>query len=173
MAAYWISPSNQIIDVPTNHIDIVIKNPETFGLTLADIQSVYESHGEEIGTEGKAREEIILDLVKKGWIRIRQYRNQGWSVNVNRLTKKIKDNLFDWVTKVTGDGIFGYRERDLYAPVNILTVFDDVMKKYTTKDILSSALYESNQKFDSDNKLVHMVLRENKMKNWLDFIMEP
>lgn len=90
MAAYWISPKNEVINVPTVHIDTVITNPETFGLTKEGIQKIYDSYGEPLGSEGKAREEIILDLVRKGWIRIRQYRNQGWSVNVGKLSKKLK-----------------------------------------------------------------------------------
>jgi hypothetical protein len=172
MPAYWISPKNEIIDVPTNHIDVVIKNPETFGLTKEEIQKSYDAYGEQLGVEGKAREDIILDLIRKGWIRIRQYRNQGWSVNVAKMTKKVKDNLFDWVSNLTSNGIFGYKERDMYMPVNILITLDDVMKKVTIKDILSSVLYESLESFNVDNKLNFVVLKENKVKNWVDFILE-
>ena len=89
--AYWVSPQGKIFDVGTNHIDAVIKNPKAFGLTSEKIQAAYDKHGEELGREGKAREEIILDLVKKGWVRIRRYRNEGYSVNIGRLSKKMKD----------------------------------------------------------------------------------
>lgn len=172
MAAYWISPKNEVINVPTVHIDTVITNPETFGLTKEGIQKIYDSYGEPLGSEGKAREEIILDLVRKGWIRIRQYRNQGWSVNVGKLSKKVKDNLFDWATKITSVGLFGSKERDLYSPVNIFVVLDDIMKKVTMKEVLSSVLYEGLEKFESSNGIKLMVLRENKMKNWVDFVRE-
>jgi len=89
--AYWISPSGKVIDVGTNHIDVVIKNPQVFGLTPEKIKDAYEKHGEAMGSEGQAREELIIWLVKKGWVRVRRYRNDGYSVNIGRMSKKIKD----------------------------------------------------------------------------------
>jgi len=172
MAAYWISPKNEIVNVPTNHIDVVISNPETFGMTKDEIEVVYTKHGEPVGMEGEAREEIIRDLVKKNWIRVRQYRNQGWSVNINRLSKKVKDNIFDLFNRLTTTGVLGYKEKDPYASVNILSFDDDQMKKVTIKDVLGSVLYEGLEIFESSNGLVMMVLKENKMKNWLDLLRE-
>lgn len=69
-------------------------------------------------------------------------------------------------------GLFGSKERDLYSPVNIFVVLDDIMKKVTMKEVLSSVLYEGLEKFDSSNGIKLMVLRENKMKNWVDFVRE-
>ncbi len=64
--AYWISPKGEIIPVsgPSGscHIQAVINNPQTFGLDLDYIKDVYDKHNEELGSEGKAREEIILGL---------------------------------------------------------------------------------------------------------------
>jgi len=49
MSAYWISPKNEVINVPTVHIDSVISNPETFDLTKEEIKNVYDSYGEPMG----------------------------------------------------------------------------------------------------------------------------
>ena len=174
MSAYWISPQGEIIVIKgtsgSTHIDSVINNPETFGLTKSKIQDVYDMYGEKLGTEGKAREQIIRDLVDKGWIRVRKYRQQ-WSININRITKKIKDYIFDFAAKITSDeGLFGEKEKDLYMPVKVLSFHNDQMDSYTFKDLLSGAMYESLEKFDDDNILTEVVLNKNKMKNWVDFL---
>lgn len=172
MAAYWISPKGEIINVAQNHIATVIENPETFGLTFEGIKEVYDSYGEPIGLEGKAREEIMLNLIREGWTRIRRYANKFWSINVPRLTKKVKDNIFDWANRITDNGLFGYKEKDIFMPVKLDTSLGEVVKDMTMKDILSSALYESSEKFEESNGLKLMVLKENKMKNWVDFLLE-
>ena len=172
MAAYWISPKGEIINVAQNHIATVIENPETFDLTFEKIKEVYDSYGEPIGLEGKAREEIMLELIRNGWIRIRRYANKFWSINTPRLSKKVKDNIFDWASRITENGIFGYKEKDIFMPVKIDTSLGEVVKDMTVKDILSSALYESYEKFEEINELKLMVLKENKMKNWVDFLLE-
>lgn len=172
MSAYWISPKGEIIEVKHTHINTVIANPETFGLTREQIESKYKAFGETMGVEGEAREEIMKDLITSGWIRIRRYPNKFWSVNVPKLSKKIKDYLFDWADKLTDSGLFGYKEKDLYMPVKLDSIKGEVFKELTMKSILSSALYESNQKFEVENELKLMVLKENKMKNWVDFVLE-
>jgi hypothetical protein len=70
-AAYWISPKGEIIYVKTNHIAEVIENPEKFGFTIEFIEYVYKHYNEKIGTEGKAREQLMIALFNQGWIRIR------------------------------------------------------------------------------------------------------
>lgn len=152
--AYWISPRGEVLSVHTNHIDIVIKNPDKFGYTAEKIQALYDKYGEEMGVEGKAREEIILDLVRKGWIRIRRYRNDGYSVNIGKMTKKIKDIMFDWANKLLNTGINGMKERDKYMPVKILGFVDHTSKTLTIQDIANDVLFESNESFDMKNSII-------------------
>jgi hypothetical protein len=169
--AYWIDPRGNVIPVDTNHIDVVIRNPETFGLTKEDIEAKYAEYGERMGDEGKAREDIIIDLVKRGWIRIRRYRNRGWSVNVQRMSKKIKDFLFDWSVKITSpEGLFGLKERDMYMPVNIISFLDNIQKSHTLKEIMGSALYEKKECFDKTNVLTEKQLKSNIMVDWKKLI---
>lgn len=166
-AAYWISPQNEIIPLNgqagANHIAVVFNNPEMFGLTEDYLKEVYEKHGEPLRSEGKAREEIILDLVKKGWVRIRRYRNQHWSFTVARETKKIKDYIFDWAVKITDpSGLFGEREKDLYMPVKVYSALLNKINSYTVKEIMSGAMYESNEQFDEENLLVEKDLSKSR-----------
>ncbi len=85
--AYFIHPhGGQVIYVPHSHIALVISNPEKFWLNLDYIKKIYEKHGEKIGLEGRARREILLGLIDKGFIRIRKYKNH-WKVNIKNLYK--------------------------------------------------------------------------------------
>ena len=82
--AYWIHDrKKKVYGVDRVHIRDMIDNPERFGLTRGDIEAIYEKHGERLGLEGQAREELILDAVNNGWIRARHYtKNDMWSFTV-------------------------------------------------------------------------------------------
>jgi hypothetical protein len=83
--AYFIHPcGGQVIYVPHSHISLVISNPEKFNLNFDYIKTIYEKYGEKIGLEGRARREILLHLIDRGFIRIRKYKNH-WKVNVKDL----------------------------------------------------------------------------------------
>lgn len=97
--AYWISPKNKTYNVPTKHIVFVVQNFELFGLTRETYNEYYDKYGERYGFEGKAREELFIDLFKKGWIRIREWADRGWSVELWEFDKWEKDCIFDWAAK--------------------------------------------------------------------------
>jgi hypothetical protein len=61
-----------------------LDNPELFGYTKDYLVSIYKSFHEPIGHEGKAREKIFVELIEKGFIRIRQTKN-NYTVQVNKL----------------------------------------------------------------------------------------
>jgi hypothetical protein len=83
--AYFIHPcEGQVIYVPHSHISLVISNPEKFDLNFDYIKTIYEKYGEKIGLEGRARREILLNLIDQGFIRIRKY-NSHWKVNIKDL----------------------------------------------------------------------------------------
>lgn len=37
-----------------------------FGTTIEKIREIYKNHGEPVGHEGKAREEIMISILKRG-----------------------------------------------------------------------------------------------------------
>lgn len=155
--AMWISPRGEILAKQnTNHIAMVIENPQKFGLTKEYVEEKYKEYGEPLGVEGKAREEIIRELVKNGWIRIRRYTNKFWSITINKLTKKVKDYLFDWAQK-TLTGIAGFKEADKYMPVNIVALGgSSVPRNITIQGVANDVLFESNEKFDFGNILTEV-----------------
>ena len=152
--AYWISRFGELIEVGTTHVDVIIKNPKKFGYTEDKIEQLYAKHGEIVGQEGKAREEIVVDLISKGWVRVRRYKNQGYSVNINKMNKKMKDVLFDWASKLLGSGIKGVKEQDKYIPVNIQGLSDHYNRSVTIQDIANDILFEGNETFDTENSII-------------------
>ena len=125
--AFFISPKGQVVDCKINHITTIVANPKKFGLTKEYLQVVYDKHGEKMTIEGKARHEIILRLIKQGWIRIRRYKN-FWSINVDKLTGKVKAELQMWAHDLI-QGKLGTKEQDVYMDVRI----DDGMRVSTSK----------------------------------------
>lgn len=152
--AYWISPKGEVVPVKSTHIDVIIDNPTKFGLTSSEIQSLYDKYGEVLGQEGKAREDIIIQVVKSGWIRVRRYRNDGYSINIARLTKKVKDILFDWTYKLTTTGVLGIKEKDRFMSLNILGFLDNTSKTLTLSDIQKGLLYEGSESYDELNQTI-------------------
>jgi hypothetical protein len=101
--AYWISPYNQVMAVNNFHINHIFDNPEKYDMTRQELEDVYSKYDEKIPGEGKAREEIIKSLLKRGWIRIRKYRiksGEYWSITIDRLTNRINDSITDWCNQM-------------------------------------------------------------------------
>jgi hypothetical protein len=163
--AYWISPRGEVLEVGTNHIAVVIKNPKSFGLTTEKIKEVYDRHGEPMGMEGNAREEIILNLLNKGFIRIRRYKN-AYSLNIGKMSKKVKDILQSWAYKLINKGINGMKEKDVYMPINIQGFNDHFNKSLTIKEVAEDALFEGTESFDPENTVIIVESAE-------DFTYEP
>lgn len=90
--AYWLHNSGDLVPVETIHIAEVIKNPLRFGYPREQIEVIYSELNEPLGHEGKAREQIMIDLIKNhGWIRVRFKPGKDlWVVELSRLTDGIK-----------------------------------------------------------------------------------
>lgn len=114
MSAYWITPENKIIPVITSHIDEVFNNPLIFGLSYEYLISVYQKYEEVLRTEGQARQEIIGELVKRGFIRIRRYKKIGqeyWSVNVKEINEASMETIRQFFRLID--------EKDIEIPIVI------------------------------------------------------
>jgi len=88
--AFWISPEGEFIGTHGSHTSTVMETPESFGLTAAEAQRLFQN-GEE-----KA---VITHLLEQGWIR---GRNQFSSlfISVQTLTPAIKDFLVRYLVSV-------------------------------------------------------------------------
>lgn len=92
--AYFISPSGEILSVPRHHIVRIYDNPELFGTTRKRLDTLYEQFDESPPCEGQARNEIVLKVLKKGWVRVRYYsESDTFNCQVYKLTEKVKKNV--------------------------------------------------------------------------------
>lgn len=143
--AYWIDRNGKAIKLTeSTHILQIMKNPHKFGLTKAYIESVYKKHDEPIGGEGDAREEIIITVIKKGFIRIRLYK-QWWSVTVNKVSRYTKGILSKWAEVEQRNKLTGQ-----HFPVKISSVDNDkVINVAEIKDVWFG-VYEDEIQLDKD-----------------------
>jgi len=119
--AFFISPEGELINVSnTSHIRVVINNPERFGLVIEQIRDTYSKYNEKMGIEGKARAEIIMDIIEKGWIHIRKTIRTCWFVNAWEMNATTTNILSKWANDIL-KGTMGVRELDRNESVKIFT----------------------------------------------------
>ncbi len=136
--AYWITDKGKLIKPDSRHIITVVKNPTKFGETDKTIQNTFDKHGEPVNTnmEGKAREEVLLRVIRRGNIRIRvngTRNSQHWSIQLQKLTPKIEDILWFWANTVIKNGV----AKDKYADVVIHELGKGDKMTRTSLDILA------------------------------------
>jgi hypothetical protein len=137
--AFFMSPEGVLFQVEGgNHISTVIRNPSKFGVTTEQVEQVYDFFGEKLGVEGVARKQILTQLIRRGWIRLRRYPNKYWSVNVPALTDAMVDLLQDWAAKFLS-GFSCFQEPDPHMPVVITFPFGKP-DRFSMKEISKGAL---------------------------------
>lgn len=128
--AFWINQRGKILDIGLGtHIEQIVKSPKSFGLTDRYVRDVYAKFDEPVNLEGKAREQIMLEVIKDGFVRIRLVKNRFWLVNADKYDRKLKKALSVWagVAKdVKGAGKF--------MPVKIVTS-NEVVNTYDVNDL--------------------------------------
>lgn len=123
--AVWVSPENEVYWVPESHVAWACDHPERCGMTEDALRAVYARFGEPWREDGTAaREEIVRDLVGRGWIRLRRYRN-GWSYSTNR-SVEAEARLRSFLALVTETSVHGYQETDRPVAVYREGSFKDV-----------------------------------------------
>jgi len=104
-AGFWVKGSEIIKLADANaHIHTVMRNPQDFGFSGAEeLKSVYREFGEKIGMEGKAREVILKQAMRNGWIRVRHYPRQGyWSIQCDSIRRR-KRNIDSFIERLMFD----------------------------------------------------------------------
>jgi len=124
-SAFWINKNGKFFTLDKSsgdrHIYYIVDNPEIFGYTKERIQKIYQKYdehdpydNEKNPMEGKAREEIIIDVLKDGWIRIRNYLKQSrWSINIYQLDKQTKYSLQEWADSIIANGTKDMKNNDV------------------------------------------------------------
>lgn len=162
---YWINPEGQILRLSSpSHISQIIGYPEKFGITKQDIGDTFSKHGERYGVEGRAREELILRILKKGFIRVRSYVNY-WSVTLNRFGTREKFALQEWAHSAIKNQFSG-----INSEVNIYVTSTDQQLTFKLKDFLSGHITEGLEKEVGYNPKVVRSIYEYKTYNKLGLI---
>jgi hypothetical protein len=93
--AFFIDNKGKIIPVKSTHIQTIIDSPSKYGLSKQKILIEYIKTNEKIPSEGKARNKIILELLKKGFVRIRYNpKSACWRIQIHSvLTQKLKKHI--------------------------------------------------------------------------------
>lgn len=146
--AYWVSPSGEIIGIDRRHINFMSQDPEKFGITADHIQSLYKKYNERPGQEGKAREELMIDAMKNGWLRARHTDNRGWIIQSYAFNKRDKDNIWDFIEKMYSRG--DIRKN---TPVAISSVQNNQFVSSSAGQILKGDIYESNEYLTEKEKI--------------------
>lgn len=153
---YWINPYGKILkQANTTHIQAVTKNPSVFGVTRDWVEKIYAKYDESVGTEGRAREEILEYLFKQGYVRIRLYVNKYWSVTLSNFrNRRVKKALSKWAEDAVKD-----RSAGRFMPVRILdTKTDKLYANWTAEDIMfDKHLFESDDLSHSEEFYPTMV----------------
>jgi hypothetical protein len=132
--AYFISPEGEIEYVPLCHIASVIKNPDLFKLSPGKITATYQKYKEPIGLEGKARHELLNEIIMSHWIRLRRYPNRQWSITLSDLCPIKSKFLQNWANAILNGGL-GEKEGDIHLPVVISQLNSPRKVLMTVKDL--------------------------------------
>jgi hypothetical protein len=99
--AYWLSPSGNAVPlggVYQRHIELVLAQPERFGITPSYIKSQYSRFREQPPVEGHARNVILTRIIKSGWVRVRyQERADSWTIQVSKLDRRTNSIIRKWL----------------------------------------------------------------------------
>lgn len=88
---YWIKDEAVLkLEESKSHVEAIIKKPSLFGMDHEEVHEAYQRHGEKLGLEGKAREELMKKALLRGWIRVRFHmRENRWSIQCSDLEKQM------------------------------------------------------------------------------------
>ena len=119
--AFFISPKGKMVPVPDRHVVAIANDPKLFGLTVNHIKTVYKKHKEDVGWEGDARNEIILELLKKDWVRLRfSTRGGTWRLQIHEeLNNRLKKNILSFCQEIKKGNITNAIDRTADPQIEI------------------------------------------------------
>lgn len=87
---YWVHEGTVYDVTTTTHIWFLIEHVDLFEISMEAIGNIYRLHDEPIGTEGRARDELIKLAASKGWVRVRHYSKPKdyWSIQADSTEKR-------------------------------------------------------------------------------------
>lgn len=123
--AYWISPKNEILVVDDIHINSIVEHPEWFGLTAEELNK----RGIQRGKEDETRNQLMMELIKKGFIRVRYYPKYDYfnfqlHAPHGELSETQKQQIESFVDIILNDELIGDDNAGKYSPATEITIMD-------------------------------------------------
>lgn len=156
----WLSPYDGIIELAPGqtHINHVVNNPETYKIDRSYILSVYDKYNEILGSEGYARNEILLKLLKKGFVRVRKQRqnkDRVWAIETIRFDSRTKDRIFSFLMnqKYKVDSFFvTLLDKDGKSVIDTFRSIDKILESFEFDELnlnesSLSRLYSHTQRY--------------------------
>lgn len=103
---FWVC-KDRIYDVTNStHALFIMSHLALFQLTTDIVRDTYNRHHETVGTEGRAREELIKLVASKGWVRVRHYSKptEYWTIQCDG-TEKRKETIREFIEWALSDRI--------------------------------------------------------------------
>ena len=158
---YWISQYGDIMPVTDQrHINQIIRNPEKFGFTLKEIKEIYRTHKERLFSEGgKSREEILIKLIEKGWIRIRYVQNQDFfTIQISSLSHNVKESIWDFAVGVTSK----FDNISKFTGVKIMNLNAEILFSGDLNEIVHYKAFEEHFKYINKFVLIENFIPKKK-----------
>ena len=97
----WIAPKGHIFGIPSTHIMTIVEDPGLFGLSNERIKAIFDRHGEILGSDGNASDEILSLLTIKSWIIINfSQEKNSYIIELDNYDDIHKEYISIWVSKV-------------------------------------------------------------------------
>ena len=132
---FWILADGTIVKPDSRHILAVAAAPSAFGETRESVEQTFAGYGQHAQSnyEGRAREEVLLRVIRRNHARIRKNRqkwNQYWSIQLFELTRERQQAIAAWAQYIST------RTEDRFADV-VIYCFADKTKIRTSLDQLA------------------------------------
>lgn len=153
-------------NVPTTHINFFLQNYEIFGFSQEEKEKLCMEYGlEPNATEcpepSEARQEMLLDVLKKGAIRIRFYGGrtsvQCYDHNIKSNYRELQNCVIDGLGKVFGDILTVMDTKGWGMSLNNMGWGDQI------KDFVASSVHKKNYHYVHSTKENNMTRNERSL----------
>jgi hypothetical protein len=112
----FISPHGKMLRID-RRISEIVRHPEFFGIKAHDLEHLFQQYHEPVGSMGSARQEILIALRQRGWLRVRRY-PEGFTVKAAYHDLGTRERITAWAQGVL-EGAYGEEPADRFTSVRI------------------------------------------------------
>lgn len=74
--ALWIRRGEVVeVEAGQRHVSAIVSSPTTFGFSRDSVLAEFNAEREPVGYDGRAANNLEVDMIRRGWIRVRELRN--------------------------------------------------------------------------------------------------